>query len=536
MGKNNLMCKCAATVVALLLLFAMCPAIAGAAAGDGALSIINLQVAPQPVMGGSNITIMFQLYNAYSSSLQNVNLQLTAANPIITVSPSSTYLTDAIGTGIFGGYTNQLSYKIHVPSTLATGEYTIDVIANYETAQPGATGGLSTLPSESVMPIGLYVYGAPNVTVGITNTQIVSNKQMRVSTRISNIGYTKATNLSVRFLNAKGVAVSGLSSLNIVELDAGSSLNASVNYNVTGNSTISEGAYPVPVLVSYASQYNITYSKQLNLTSSIVINNPNLIVQLANPQPQSLYQGRNQSATLQIENIGTGIAKNVTVTLRSGSGITLLSSLSSFFFSELDPNQMVSEPVLIGANGTNNTSLTAELQYYPASYQNLISKTQVLNLSLSPAAQFSVVSQISSLAPGATAVPVTFKVKNTGTIDAEQVQLSLQTTYPVTPIASTSYISDLKPGASANATFVVDVDSQAVSGNYPLTVYEQWKQPDGATNQQFSGSNNYFVNISATSSSDTLLIVAVVVVVVIAIVAYRRFKKAKQAPKKKASS
>lgn len=533
MRKNNFGYKYAATVVALLMLFAVYPAIACAAAGDNALSIVNLQVVPRPVMAGSNITITFQLYNAYSSSLQNVNLQLTATNPIITVSPSSTYITDSIGSGIYGGYTNQMSYKIHVPSTLATGEYTIDVIANYETSQPTAAGGLSSLPSESVMPIGLYVYGAPNVTVGITNVQIMSNKEMRISTRISNIGYTKASNLSIRFLNASGVAVSGLSSLSIAELNAGSALNASVNYNVTGNATISEGAYPVPVRVSYASDYNITYSKQLNLTTSIVINKPNVIVQLANPQPQSLYQGRNQSATLDIENIGTGPAKNVSVTLRSGSGITLLSSISSFFISNLDPNQMVQEPVLIGANGTSNASLTATLQYYTASYQSLISKTQVLNLSLVPAAQFSVLSQTSALAPGATAVPVTFRVQNTGTAEAEQIQLSLQTTYPITPVASTSYISNLKPGASINATFVVNVDSQGVPGNYPITVYEQWKQPNGAANQQFSGSNTYFIDIRNASSNSLLLIGAVVVIAAAAIMGYRYFKKTKLAQKKK---
>jgi hypothetical protein len=532
MRKNDFVHVCAATAVALLLLFAVYPAIAGAAGGDDSLSIINLQVRPQPVMAGSNITLAFQLYNAYSSSLQNVNLQMTASNPIIGVSPSSTYITDSIGTGIFDGYTNYLSYSIHVPSTLATGEYTIDVIANYEVSQPTATGGTSELPSQSVMPISLYVYGAPNVTVGITNVQITSNKEMRISTRISNVGYTKATNLSIRFLNASGVAVSGLSSLSIAELDAGSALNASVNYNVTGNATIGEGAYPVPVLVLYASEGNITYSKHLNLTSSIVINKPNLIVQLANPQPQSLYAGRNQSAALEIENIGTGSAKNVSVTLRSGSGITLLSSITSFFISDLEPSQTVSEPVLIGANGTSNDSITAEMQYYPASYEGLMSKSQTLNLSIAPSAQFSVVSEISALTPGATAVPVTFRVKNTGTVEAEQMQLSLQTTYPVTPVASTSYISDLGPGDSVNATFVINVDSQGVPGNYPITLYEQWKQPNGATNQQFSGSNTYFVGITSAASSSVLLIGAVVVIAVAGIIAYRSVRKKRQ--KKKA--
>ena len=533
MGKNNFWCRNLA--LAALLLFAVYPAVvAGASVGDGALSIVNLQVAPQPVMAGSNITVTFQLYNAYSSSLQNVNLQMTASNPIITVSPSSTFLTDSIGSGIFGGYTNQQSYNIKVPSTLPTGEYTIDVIANYETSQPGPTGGSSELPSASVMPISLYVYGAPNVTVKITGVQIQSSKEMLVDTQISNIGYTKAGNVKVRFLNSTGLSISGLSSINTSELDAGAVLNADLEYNTTGNATIGAGAYPMPVLISYSSDYNISYSKQLNLTSSIVINKPNVIVQLANPQPQSLYRGKNQSATLEIENIGTGTAKNVTVTLQSNGGITLLSSINSFFINNLGVNQTVSEPILIGANGTSGSNLTVNMQYYPVSYQNLISKKQVLSLSLAPSAQFAVLSQSpSSLSPGATAVPVKFTVQNTGTAEADQVQFSLQTTYPITPVAGTSYINDLKPGASANVTFVVNVDSQGASGNYPITMYEQWKQPNGATNQQFSGSNTYFMSIRNGGSSAMLIIVAVIVVAAAGVIAYKRFMPGKQAQKKK---
>ena len=534
MEKNNFWCKSA--FAALLLLLTVYPTVVGAAAGDGALSVINLQVSPQPVIGGSNITIMFQLYNAYSSSLQNVNLQLAASNPIITVSPSSTYLTDSMGTGIFGGYTNQFSYRIKVPSTLATGEYTIDVIANYETAQPSAAGGISELPSQSVMPIGLYVYGAPNVTVKITGVQILSNKEMRVSTQITNIGYTKASDLSIRFLNSTATHVSGLSSLNISELDAGSTLNADVSYNVTGNATIGAGAYSVPVLVSYASDYNITYSKQLNLTSSLVIGQPNIIVQLSNPQPQSLYRGKNQSATLNIENIGVGAAKNLSVTLQSSGGITLLSSINNFFISDLEPGQSVPEPILIGATGTSGANLTVDMQYYPASYEGLISKTQILALSLAPSAQFSVLSQASTLSPGAAAVPVTFIVQNTGTMEADQMQLSLQTTYPITPVAGTAYISALKPGASANVTFVVNVDSQGVTGNYPITMYEQWKQPDGATNQQFSGSNTYFISIRNAESNSVLIIGAIVVVAAVAVIAYKYVSKAKKVQKKKAAA
>jgi hypothetical protein len=94
-------------------------------------------------------------------------------------------------------------------------------------------------------------------------------------------------------------------------------------------------------------------------------------------------------------------------------------------------------------------------------------------------------------------VPVQLRVTNNGTSAAEQLQLSLQTTYPITPVASTAYVSDLQPGSSTNVTFLVSVDTAGVPGNYPVTLYEQWKQPNGATNQQFSGSSNYFVTVAS---------------------------------------
>jgi hypothetical protein len=357
---------------------------------------------------------------------------------------------------------------------------------------------------------------------------------MRISTRISNIGYTKGSNISIRFFNTSGVAVSGLSSLSIAELDSGSALDADITYRMVGNATISEGFYKMPVLVSYTSDQNITYSKTLNLTSSIVVNKPNVIVRLSNPQPQSLYLGRNQSATMEIENIGTGSAKNVSVTLRSSPCITLLSSISSFFINDLASGEISTEPVLISANGAVGCSLNADISYYPSSYQSLISKTQVLNLSIAPAAQFSVLAQTSTSAsgPGATAVPVTFRIQNTGTSEAEQIQLSLQTTYPVTPVASTAYLSSLKPGDIAEATFIVSIDSQGVPGNYPIMIYEQWKQPNGAVNQQFSGSNTYFVHVMSAASNNLLIVGVLVVVAVVAAAAYKYTKKMKKVQKK----
>ena len=65
--------------LAILMVFAV-PAMAQSTTiqANGALSLQNLVVSPQPVVSGDNVNISFQLFNSYSSQLQNVNLSCRA--------------------------------------------------------------------------------------------------------------------------------------------------------------------------------------------------------------------------------------------------------------------------------------------------------------------------------------------------------------------------------------------------------------------------------------------------------------------------
>ncbi|MEM3827508.1 MAG: hypothetical protein QXR58_02825, partial [Candidatus Micrarchaeaceae archaeon] len=118
-----------ATLAAMLIVaVAVAPDYAQAVStqADGALSITNLQITPQPVVAGSNITVEFQLFNSYSNQLQNVNIYLESQSPLINVSPSQSFLVSAMGTGLYGGSGYDIfSYKFHIPSSLPAGEYTI---------------------------------------------------------------------------------------------------------------------------------------------------------------------------------------------------------------------------------------------------------------------------------------------------------------------------------------------------------------------------------------------------------------------------
>ncbi len=317
--------------------------------------------------------------------------------------------------------------------------------------------------------------------------------------------------------------VSPLNSTQIGQLNGG--LNTSYRtYTIAIPNSTPSGVYNITFKATY---YVLGSAGTVIATSSMPVsiyvqNKPAIKVVAISPQPPALYAGHNQTIQLAVVNTGYGTARNVSVTI-SGQGINLLSSVTTFFISNLTQGSTVNEPVLIAAQNSGYASILANVAYSSSNFKQHFSSVQSLNLSVASAAQFNITSSSGSLGVGATDVPVNFRITNMGTSTAQQVQLSLQTTYPITPVASTAYIGNLSAGGSTNVTFLVSIDTSGVSGNYPVTVYEQWKQPNGAVNQQFSGSNNYFVKVGNTGNSLTPIIIVIVIVIVVVVV--YRFRK-----------
>ena len=332
--------------------------------------------------------------------------------------------------------------------------------------------------------------------------------------------------------------VSPLSSNIVGTLNSG--VNAAYhNYMIRIPNTTPSGVYTVNFTAKYfvyAASGTLVASSSMPVSFN-VNNKPEITVVASSPQSGALYTGYNQTLDLIIENIGYGTARNVSVTINGSQDINVLSSVKSFFISNLTRGSSVTEPALVSAKNLTNTYLVAKITYYAPRFQQQFNASQKVNLSVAPSAQFTIGSANSGVTVGATDVPVQLRVINSGTSAADQLQLSLQTPYPITPIASTAYVNDLQPGASTNVTFLISVDNAGVPGNYPVTLYEQWKQPNGATNQQFSGSSNYFVAITSGGAGNfTLEIeVAVVVIAVIVVVMIARRRMAAGASKKNKS-
>lgn len=533
---NRIMLLIAAFSMMLMVGAASAQTVLSNAATD-ALSVTHLNVGPQPVYPGQNVTITFQLYNSYGA-LTNVNLGLQGTYPLLNYSPSSTQLISSIGQGIYGGAGSYFTYTVHIPRFTAAGSYTLDLVATYEASET-VSGSTEDIASESVMPITIYVSGKPNIVLNANPTgPIVPGLADKVAITGLNVGTDMARNVSFTVLDNPNFTVVGTDHINLGGISEGSF--ASGDIVLQANSTLLGGAHYIPVVLTYASIYGANTSARLDVPISVVINQPNIVLSVSSAQPQFLYAGNNQTLAVSIQNIGTGEAKNVTIGFGSTPYIGVGSSSSSFFLGSLGAGSSTTEDVFITANkNANGTSyaLPALIAYKNANYQQTFNATQNVPIKLQQGAIFTVQGVNTSLTPGATFVPITFVVKNMGSEEADDVSLSLQTVYPVTPINSNGYIAKLAPGQSQSVTFYVSVDPNGNAGTYPVILFEQWTQPNGQTSQQYTSSQNYYAPITTSGSGrSSLLTYAVIIAVVVAVAAgfiWMRRGRGKEAANKK---
>ncbi len=502
-------------------------------APDGALSLANLVVSPQPVLAGENITISFQLYNSYADVLQNVDVGLEGGYPLLNYSPADTDLIDSIGTGLYGG-TTYLIYHLHVPKNVKAGNYTVDVFATYE-AQSGST---TDVPGTSTMPITVYISGSPQIVLNANPTNaIVPGQAFGVQINALDTGTGQANNVTINVQNSKNFSVVGANSFYLGTINAQGTSTETVELQAAQHFTATNGT--IPVTLDYQLTNGTIISSNVLLTVSVIVNKPNIVATIVSATPQSLYAGSNQTLTVQLENVGTGTAKNVTLSFPQNPNITVGSSASEDFVGTLQAGASTTESIFIIANRNDTMtsySLPLRISYANANYQNTTNKTVNLGINLESAAIFNVTSVTDTLQPGQTYVPVVVTIKNIGNEAAEHLTLSLQTIYPIAPVNTNGYINALAPGQSANVTFYVNVEQQGNAGQYPMTLYEQWTQPNGATNQQYSSSTNYALPVYTSGSgsgSDLTYAVIAVIVVIGAIFVYRRRGMMKASKKEK---
>ncbi|MGC8662490.1 MAG: CARDB domain-containing protein [Candidatus Micrarchaeia archaeon] len=502
--------------------------------GVGALSISNLVITPNPVLAGSNVQISFQLYNSYQYPLQNVNFYIEGSYPLLNYSPQSLGQISSIGEGLYGGVGYYISDNITIPDNVPSGVYTLELYATYQTTQLTNTGTASyTQPvtAYSIIPITMHVISKPNIVLSSSvNQEITPGEPFSIMLDVMNNGYDVAKNITINLLPTSEFKPSGTASISIGALPMGSSMQVPVG--LFASQGIENATYSIPVCITYYSELGNKYASNSSIYITPTIGSPNLTISLISSMPPMLYSGYNQTLQFVVVNSGVGLARNITVAFSPGENINLLGSIHKFYIAALPAGGSMNEAVYVSSNFTNSTyaNLVVNLTYSSPNYNNIYTKSYNESLYIEPSAQFQVIATKSNAYPGATDIPITYTIKNTGNEVAEQMQVSFQSIYPITPINSVAYLPKLLPGEEANITFMVNIDRSGVPGSYPITLFETWKQPNGAPNQQYSGSNNYYAKILGGTDNNAVLweLVTMVVVVAIAAVFAVRMPKKKQ--------
>jgi len=498
------------------------------------LSLTNLYVSPTPVVAGDTVNITFQLFNSYSQPLKDVNIQLVSEDQIINVSPAYSSIETSIGTGLVGaiGY-DEFNYTLHIPSTLQQGDYVLYIIATYRTSETSQTGQSVSTPMESEIPIYLYIYGKPEIkATAVPTSQISPGEPLSLGISVLNTGTGPATNATLTIYNSSDFSIIGTPVFNIGSLVQDTPVQ--VTEPMFASSNITAGTHYIKGSVTYENSMGKILTQNISMPVSVVLNKPDVVVSLAGSNPPQLYAGSNQSLEVLVQNIGTGTAKNISVSFSSGPSISVGSSVDSFYINSLPAGDSTTEQIYVGTYGQNieNTSIGAHISYKNADYSESYSSNQSLHVHMEASPLYNITGAEASLLPGSTYVPVTLRIKNTGNEPADAVLLTMEGVYPISMVSSTYYVNSIAPNQTINATFYVSVDSDGSPGNYPITLYEQWKQPNSPQSQEFSGTTQYFLKVGSSSSSLGYIedVVAAIILILIIVVAIRIVRKRNKNP------
>ncbi len=505
---------------------------------NGALSLSNVGISNKPIIAGHNITMTFQLFNSYSYELTNVNLYLQSQNPIINISPSSSYLINAIGEGLYGGSNfDHFIYKFHIPSMLQPGKYVINVIATYETTQ---NNGINKIVGTSQIPIVFYVYGIPKINISSSLINLKPNQQNKISLNVINSGTDIARNVTLKLLNSSIFKIIGSNEYAIGTINQQQIIP--VKFIVQTNNNITNSTYFLNVQVNYVTRYNTNASKILKIPLNLVINNPNIVASILSASPSQVFSGSNQTLLVNFQNIGLGEAKNISIKFLSNNSITI-GNPNKFFIAQLfsnTNNQQLSQKTESIFVQINNQSLSyyqipVIINYTTLNYKTKISKKFLINVSLEKKAVFSILSINDSIQPGQSYAKIILKIKNTGNAKANNINFALQSIYPISPVNPNQYISSLSPDQIKNITFYVSVDADGNSGNYPITIYEQWTQQNTPQNQQLSSSTNYYVVVKQKAKTNNKYLIKpveyiamLITILVIIVFVIKKYKQKKQ--------
>ncbi len=304
---------------------------------------------PQKVVPGTNSRATLIVSNKGGGSAMNVELELYSQ--LIQATPQSLPIIKSLDPN----ETLEIPIIVRASSQsgglIATLQVTGSYMDNFGSIRQ--ISGYFTIPVESQSEYRPLILAAiePNLTVlpGIRN---------QLSLRVENLGPTPIYNVSLQ-------AVAGQASIEMPfryknAIMAGEKADFPMYVSVPA--PLKGGVVQLTINMEYndLSGNMNEYQETFTLKVSESLDEPRIITRIMNAS--FIKTGVNE-ATLEIENVGEGVAKEVTVKVTPQAGLSILGN-STVYISRLDPGEIVRYPLKISSDmqGSYTISITAEYE------------------------------------------------------------------------------------------------------------------------------------------------------------------------------
>ena len=498
------------------------------------------QIPVVPPEGNSSCIVYVQVDPSASMGIYQVQVTVnyTEVNITTSIKPLIVYQTISIPV------TTLVTTTLYNGEPVITGVKTVPVTIQIPTVMGSIPSVSTSKSSESVstnvsVPILGYVGFEATAIIGTPDNvvQALPKSYVPITIYLTNYGNTPVYNVTVTLLSAPPQLDIVNTTQHLPALPPGQPVPLTFYAYVP--TYIPQGNYTLTLRVDYFTGVDDVINATL-----VVPQEPIVYIQSIATNPPEVFQSYPMAQLiLSIVNIGSGIAYDARLYI-NGTGASPLVSMP-LILGAIPPGQPIqlTVPVSLPSSPGNytvtitvtydggSTTRYYELNVRPRANLVIIGVSYPQPPSLSLSNLGALLSTITSptLSPGASKVPITITIMNEGPVEAKNIMVMISTGQVIQPhvsssnplsalTASQAFIGDLRPGQEINVTFLVDVDSNARPGSYPIVLTFVWNQ----TGSLYPLTESVTTYITVKPAPNVLLwivFILIIVVIVIGVIA-----------------
>ncbi len=423
------------------------------------------------VPGMNEVPLFLTFENSIPMTNLSVSVNLTASAPgafsySYIIGPNKPVNEVYTIPALPAGTSTTIEQTVNISSSAPNGIYVENLTFSYGNSTAMYYGNVSfNLPLAGDVNVV-----SPSAFFGTQSTPLAGTPGMTnvpITVMLENTGNSAATNVSVSYTPTGSLSGSTQNTV-LSAIPAYGAVPVTFMVSVADNASISQ-VYGQNLSVSY---YGAAHRVPFNLPKT-GSSNISIINYFTNPPV--IYQGEKfVTLTVVTENSGSSFAKNVGVSVSSSRFDVMSNPYNLSYF----PSGAVENFTFL-LNAKNYTG-TANIQVTLGKY------VQNLTLTLHSYGSFGISANVPDLHTGVDKQLLSFNITNTGEqtlydftlhlLSPSVVSLHIPSSNPLAALTETNVtFSEIKPGQTVTATFLVDTSSSAAFATYPAQLAISWR-------------------------------------------------------------